>query len=115
MSDDEILNLAKQMVAYPYTRIKKTNELLTYFDDIANLVGYPNSPTKLFAYKNGEKYIDRSKMKIVSGGAPLYKMYKSEKLSIKDYSEIQKALKKRYEQLLNKFYQYTTGISSYGM
>ena len=113
MSDDEILNLADKLSKYPYTRVKKPSEVDRYFRDLAHLLAFPSDPIETMTYVDGKGYVDQNKIKMKPSEARLFQMYKSGKLDMKQYGEIQKPLMLRYIQLAKKFasgLNYSKGI-----
>ena len=99
MSDDEILQLAKELSSYPYSRVKDISKQQIYFKDVANLLGLPADATDIIAYDGPRGYLDKSKVKLNPNKARIYKMYKDKKLDMKEYGEIQGGLMKKYIQL----------------
>tara|TARA_R110000823_G_scaffold257376_1_gene379084 strand:- start:63 stop:479 length:417 start_codon:yes stop_codon:yes gene_type:complete len=100
MSDDEILDLAKELSSYPYSRVKQISEKQRFFKDVANILGLPNEYTLVISYDGNRGYLDPKKVKMKNKKkARLFQMYKDKKLDMKTYGEIQKGLQVKYNQL----------------
>jgi len=103
MSDDEVLKLSDILGKFPHTRLKDGAHQQLFLKDIGNILGYPANPTDVLTYTDGVGYPDKSKMKMNPQKSRLFQMYKSGKLTMKEYGEIQKPLMRRYIQLVKQF------------
>lgn len=103
LTDDEVLKLANVLGSYPHTRLKGGPAQQVFFKDIGHILGYPIIPVDILTYSDGVGYPDKSKMKMNAKKSRLFQMYKSGKLTMKEYGEIQKPLMRRYIQVAKAF------------
>tara|TARA_B000000475_G_scaffold244266_1_gene216659 strand:- start:328 stop:945 length:618 start_codon:yes stop_codon:yes gene_type:complete len=99
MKDKDLLDLANQLIKYPHSKVKGGPQIQKYFKDVAQILGYPQKPSDVISgitLKNVSGTIDKNKIKMNKSKAPLFKMYKDGKLSMKQYGAIQKDLLKKY-------------------
>ncbi len=99
MKDKDLLDLTNQLIKYPHSKVKGGPQIQKYFKDVAQILGYPQKPSDVISnitLKNVSGVIDKSKIKMNKSKAPLFKMYKDGKLSMKQYGEIHKDLFKKY-------------------
>ena len=97
-SDETILDIAKQYIKFPHSRLKTNGvKLQKSASDLGKLLGYPTKPGELLQYDNsGVPYLDKNKLTFNKNKAPLWKMFKSGKLSQKEYKDIVTPLIKNY-------------------
>ncbi len=103
LTDDGVLKLAKVLGDYPHTKLKGGPAQQVFFKDIANILGYPTIPVNILTYSDGVGYPDKAKMKMNPKKSRLFQMYKSGKLTMNEYGEIQKSLMRRYIQVAKSF------------
>ena len=98
MTDDEIIELSKQLSSFPHTRLKiPSSHAYNFLSDVASILGLPKEPTDLMNYKGGRGSYDEKKIKMDKSKARLFKMYKDGKLSMSEYGDIQGKLLKKYK------------------
>jgi len=103
MNDKEILSLADTLGSYPHTKLRGAASIQIFFRDLGNLLGLPTNPTDILTYTDGKPYLDKKKMKMNVRKAPLFQMYKDNKLSMSEYGEIQKKVFSRYLRVATLF------------
>lgn len=107
MTDDEIIEFAKQLSSFPYSRLKMPGKEIYHFvSDIASVLGLPKEPTDLITYNDGKGKYDEKKIKMDKSKARLFKMYKDGKLSMSEYGDIDKKLRYSYIQTMKKIIGY---------
>jgi hypothetical protein len=101
MTDDEIIELSKQLSSFPHTRLKiPSSPAYNFLSDIASILGLPKEPTDLTTYRGGSGSYDETKIKMDKSKAHLFKMYKGGKLSMGEYGDIQSKLLKKYKSII---------------
>jgi hypothetical protein len=100
MTNDEILELSKQLSSFPHSRLKiPSSHAYNFLSDIASILGLPKEPTDLITYRGGSGSYDKNKIKMDKSKAHLFKMYKDGKLSVGEYADIQGKLLKKYKSI----------------
>jgi len=97
-TDEKLLDIAKQYAKFPHSRLKTNGvKLQKTASDLGKLLGYPTKPGDLLQYDNtGIPYLDKNKLTFNKNKAPLWQMFKSGKLSQKEYKDIVTPLIKNY-------------------